>query len=232
VYGIVHLKNDLTLLLNPVMIEMLRKFQRGKTMKKNGFVFMVVFVIVSLGFSNIGFCRSANKKVLVVYYSLSGHTKQMAEAAAEGAGSVKGISVKLVSVEKAEAADVLWADGIIVGSPVYNANIAPPVLSFIFKWPFEGEPLRNKIGAAFVSAGGMSAGEELVQMSILQAMLVYGMIVVGGIDWKSSFGASAIVEEEPFEKTIKSKKVNPYFLKKAKGLGVRVARLVLRFNQQ
>jgi NAD(P)H dehydrogenase (quinone) len=199
-------------------------------MKKNGFVFMVVFVIVSLGFSNIGFCRSARKKVLVVYYSLSGHTKQMAEAAAEGAGSVKGISVKLVSVEKAEVSDVLWADGIIVGSPVYNANIAPPVLSFIFKWPFEGAPLRNKIGAAFVSAGGVSAGEELVQMSILQAMLVYGMIVVGGMDWKSSFGASAIVEEEPFEKTIKSRKVNPYFLKKAKGLGVRVARLVLKFN--
>ena len=156
----------------------------------------------------------------------------MAEAAAEGAGSVKGISVKLVSIEKAEVADVLWADGIIVGSPVYNANIAPPVLSFIFKWPFKGAPLRNKIGAAFVSAGGMSAGEELVQMNILQAMLVYGMIVVGGIDWKSSFGASAIVEEEPFEKTIKSRKVNPYYLKKAKGLGERVARLVLRFNQQ
>jgi NAD(P)H dehydrogenase (quinone) len=216
------------------MIEMCRKLQRGKTMKKNGFIFKVVFVIVSLVFSNIGFCRggSANKKVLVVYYSLSGHTKQMAEAAAEGAGSVKGISVKLVSVEKAEIADVLWADGIIVGSPVYNANIAPPVLSFIFKWPFENDPLRNKIGAAFVSAGGISAGEELGQMSILQAMLVYGMIVVGGMDWKSSFGASAIVEEEPFEKTIKSKKVNPYFLKKARGLGVRVARLVLRFNQQ
>lgn len=203
-------------------------------MKKNGFVFMVVFVIVSLVFCNIGFCRSVsgNKKVLVVYYSLSGHTKQMAEAAAEGAASVKGISVKLVPVEKAEVADVLWADGIILGSPVYNANIAPPVLSFIFKWPFEGSPLRNKIGAAFVSAGGMSAGEELVQMNILQAMLVYGMIVVGGNDWKSSFGASAIVEEEPFEKTIKNKKVNPYFLKKAKGLGIRVARLILSFNQQ
>jgi NAD(P)H dehydrogenase (quinone) len=73
---------------------------------------------------------------------------------------------------------------------------------------------------------------RFIQMSILQAMLVYGMIVVGGMDWKSSFGASAIVEEEPFEKTIKGRKVNPYFLKKAKGLGVRVARLVLRFNQQ
>jgi NAD(P)H dehydrogenase (quinone) len=199
-------------------------------MKKNGFGFTVALVMVCLVFGHIGFGRSARKKVLVVYYSLSGHTKQMAEAAAEGAGSVKGITVKLVPVEKAQVSDVLWADGIIVGSPVYNANMAPPILRFIFKWPFEGAPLRNKIGAALVTAGGISAGEELVQMNIIQAMLVYGMIVVGGADWQSSFGASAIVEEEPFEETIKNRKVNPHFLKKAKALGIRVARLLLRFD--
>jgi multimeric flavodoxin WrbA len=48
------------------------------------------------------------------------------------------------------------------------------------RWPFEGTPLKDKIGAAFVSAGGISAGEELTQLSILHSMLIFGMIVVGG----------------------------------------------------
>ena len=52
--------------------------------------------------------------------------------------------------------------------------------------------MRDKVGAAFVTAGGISAGEEAVQLAILRAMLVYNMIVVGGADWTAAFGASAV----------------------------------------
>jgi hypothetical protein len=62
----------------------------------------------------------------------------------------------------------------------------------------------------FVSAGGISTGEELNLVSLLHSTLVYEMILVGGIDRKSVLGASAIIEEEPFintwEKIAKNKK--------------------------
>ena len=147
----------------------------------------------------------------------------MAEAVANGARSMQGVNVKLLTVAEARTSDVIAADAIIVGSPVYNANVAPPVQEFINSWPFSGAPLRDKIGAAFVSGGGISAGEELTQMNILHSMLIFGMIVAGGPDWKKPFGASAIVEEEPFGRDQQEGGVQEYFLRKGEALGKRVA---------
>lgn len=160
--------------------------------------------------------------VLISYYSKTGNTRQMAEAIAEGANATGKVFVVVKSVGETTHADLLAADAIILGSPVYNANVAPAVQGFIASWPFEGAHLRNKIGAAFVTAGGISAGEELVQMSILQSMLIFGMIVVGGEDWKSPFGASAVVNEAPFQA---QGLVGAQFLDKGRGLGRRVAHL-------
>jgi NAD(P)H dehydrogenase (quinone) len=169
--------------------------------------------------------------MLIAYYSAQGHTRAMAEAVANGARSVKGVNVKLLTVAEATNADVLSADAIIVGSPVYNASVAPPVQEFMNRWPFEGTPLKDKIGAAFVSAGGISAGEELTQLSILHSMLIFGMIVVGGLDWESAFGASAITHEEPFGKVQEEKRVSDHFLQKGEALGRRVAQLAVKWKQ-
>jgi NAD(P)H dehydrogenase (quinone) len=169
--------------------------------------------------------------VTVFYYSKTGHTRAMAEAVKRGAESIDSVNVKIISVEEAKTNEVLEAEALIVGTPVYNANIAPPVQQFINNWPFSGSPMRDKIGAAFVSAGGFSAGEELVQLNILQAMLINGMIVVGGPNWQGAFGASAITEEEPFKKEKMDGTVDPYFLDKAEALGKRVAALVKRLGK-
>lgn len=172
---------------------------------------------------------SAN--VLIVYYSAQGHTQAMAEAVAKGARSVSGVNVKLLPVAKAATKEVLAADAIILGTPVYNANVAPPMQQFINSWPFEGAPLRDKIGAAFVTAGGMSAGEELVQMNILHSMLIFGMIVAGGPNWQQPFGASGIVAEEPFQTEEQLGKVEAQFLAKGEALGKRVAELARRWKR-
>jgi len=118
--------------------------------------------------------------VLIVYDSQTGNSGLMADAVAEGAGSVDGVVVLKQKMYETSDEDLIQADAIIVGSPVYNANVTPEVSRFIASWPFEGQPLKDKIGAAFVTAGGISAGEEIVQMNILQSMLVFGMIAVGG----------------------------------------------------
>jgi len=164
--------------------------------------------------------------VLVAYYSATGHTAAMAEAVAAGATSISGTDVQLATVGTVDTAAVLQADAIAVGSPVYNANVAPAVLEFMATWPFDGR-MGDKVGAAFVSAGGISAGEEATQLSILRSMLVFGMVVLGGPEWPGAFGASAITAEAPFDR---EPGVAPQFLSKARRLGERLATVTHRLK--
>ncbi len=191
-----------------------------KTLKQ---VLMIMLFLVFLGDHAV----FAQTKVLVAYYSKTGNTETMAEAVAKGARELEGVKVEIKQVANVTTADLLDADAIIVGSPVYNANVAPRVQEFISGWPFEGSPLKNKIGAAFVTAGGMSAGEEITQMNILHSMMIFGMIIVGGDHWTSPFGASAVVGESPFED---GKGIDPVFLEKGENLGKRVASITKRLH--
>ncbi len=163
-------------------------------------------------------------RVLVVYFSRTGHTQSMAEAIAKGARE-GGAQVTIRSVAVATTQDVLAADAIVIGTPVHNANPTPEILSFINSWPLAGAPLKDRLGAVFVTAGGTSAGEEAVLLSLQRSLLVFGMIIVGGDDWRSAFGASAITGEWPE----KEQPVAPHFLSRGEGLGRRVASVALRW---
>ena len=166
------------------------------------------------------------QNILITYYSKTAHTQSLAEEVAKGASSIPGVQVVLKKIDQTTTKDLLNADAIIVGSPVYNANIAPEVVQFMSTWPFEGNPLKDKIGAAFVTAGGMSAGEELAQVNLLHSMLIFGMIVVGGDDWTSAFGASAITNESIF----KTGQLDKIFLQKGFSLGKRVATIAKKMK--
>ncbi len=183
-------------------------------------------------FTTVGWAQPSGEKqstVLIAYYSSQGHTRAMAQAVARGASAISGVAVRVKEVADVAEKDLLEADAIIVGSPVYNANVAPQVQEFINRWPFRGSPMRDKIGGAFVTGGGISAGEELVQLNILHSMLVFGMIVVGGPDWTSAFGASAVVEEAPFKRT-EGQAVDSLFLAKGEALGKRIASLATQLK--
>ena len=166
------------------------------------------------------------QNILITYYSKTAHTQSLAEEVAKGASSIPGVQVVLKRIDQTTTKDLLAADAIILGSPVYNANLAPEVVQFMSTWPFEGNPLKDKIGAAFVTAGGISAGEELAQVNILQSMLVFGMVVVGGDDWTSAFGASAITNEGVF----KTENLDKLFLQKGCSLGKRVAKIAKKMK--
>ena len=181
---------------------------------------LLSFLFLSLPFLGYG---QGQPTVLIAYYSQSGNTKTMALAVEEGAKSVAGVRVFMLPIDQVSTKEVLEADAIVVGSPVYNANVAPEVQRFINSWPFEGRPLKNKLGAAFVTGGGISIGEELVQLNLLHSMLIQGMLVMGGEETEAAFGASAITGEAPFQ----SGKVEDQFLAKARGLGKRVAEMAL-----
>jgi NAD(P)H dehydrogenase (quinone) len=167
-----------------------------------------------------------SKTVLIAYHSVNGHTAKMATSIQKGILESNDIKVILKPVNEVTRQELLAADAIVIGSPVYNANPSPEILSFIKTWPFEGQPLKNKLGAVFVTAGGFSSGEEMVQSSLLHAMMVYGMIVIGGDDWKSSFGASGIHEEGKYQ----SKELDNYFLEKGFRLGKRMAEVLAKMN--
>lgn len=129
-------------------------------------------------------------RILIAYDSVEGHTEQLAHWIAEGARQDQSSEVRLQRVEATTQEDLLWADVILVGSPVYNAGMTPGVSAFLGGWPFEGNPLKNKAGGAFTSAKGTSAGEEMVLLNILHCMLVMQMLPFGGDDWRSGFGVS------------------------------------------
>jgi NAD(P)H dehydrogenase (quinone) len=186
-----------------------------------GFICCLIFLPLSTGQS---------QDVLIVYFSTHGHTAVMADAVAKGVRSVSGATAKVLSVDQAKVSDALSSDAIILGSPVYNANVAPPIQDFMNSWPFEGQLFKDKLGAAFVTGGGISAGEELVQLNILHSMLIFNMVIVGGPNWQQAFGASAITGEAPFKQRAGKEIVHPDFLAKGEALGRRVADLSHRLN--
>ena len=192
-------------------------------------VYSKVVLILIVCWANVsGFSQEPTipkSTILITYYSNSGNTEKFAKSVYAGAIENNLVHVVLKPVAETTNQDVLAADAIIVGSPVYNANPAPEMLKFIQGWPFEKAPLHDKIGAVFVTAGGISSGEELVQNALQNAMLIFGMVVVGGGEWTTPFGASAINEE------LKGyPERDQMFIKKGEQLGRRVRDAVLRWN--
>jgi len=94
-------------------------------------------------------------KVLIVYHSLSGNTKKMADAVAEGARSVPGTEVTVKTGLEATIDDLLGCDGIAIGSPDYFSYMAGGVKDFLDRtyYPSQGKTA-GKPAVAFGSAGG------------------------------------------------------------------------------
>ncbi len=63
-------------------------------------------------------------KILVAYHSIGGNTRKVAEAVAEGAGSVEGVEVSLKMAADVTAEDFENADGFALGTPDYFSYMA------------------------------------------------------------------------------------------------------------
>ncbi len=146
-------------------------------------------------------------KVLVVYYSMYGHTFRMAQAVAEGVRSVEGAELIFRRVKEFDEVnrvidandfarqvkenqkdipvctldDLRAADGIIFGTPTRYGNMTAQMKQLIDStaslW-LNGE-LEGKPAGLFTSTASTHGGQETTLLTMMAPLIHLGMIIVG-----------------------------------------------------
>ena len=108
------------------------------------------------------------KTLLIVYHSLTGGTRQMAEAAAAGAATEPNIKTLLQTAQQTQPADVLAADGYIFATPENLAAISGLMKDFFDRCYY---PVLDRINgrpyATLICAGsdGQNALRQLTRIT-------------------------------------------------------------------
>ncbi len=139
-------------------------------------------------------------KILILYFSRTGATAEMANYIARGVASVDGAEAVLRTVpavstvcEKtadsipdhgalyATLDDLKTCDGLALGSPTHFGNMASPLKYFIDSttevW-FSGA-LSGKPASVFTSTGSMHGGQESTLLTMMLPLLHHGMLLLG-----------------------------------------------------
>ncbi|MGD8983704.1 MAG: NAD(P)H-dependent oxidoreductase [Desulfobacteraceae bacterium] len=118
-------------------------------------------------------------QVLVLYFSKGGNTKKLAQQIAQGVERVEGVTAVLKHTREVTKDDFLASSGVIAGSPVYFGLMAADLKRVFDEFVGTRKRMEDKVGAAFATSGDPSGGKETTIMSIIQALLIYGMVIVG-----------------------------------------------------
>ncbi len=99
------------------------------------------------------------KHLLIVYHSQTGHTRTMARAALRGARRVSDVETRLKMALRAELSDLLWAHGLLLGTPENFGYMSGAMKNFLDRTYY---PAQGKISglpyAIFISAGNDGTG--------------------------------------------------------------------------
>lgn len=114
-------------------------------------------------------------KLLIVYHSQSGTTQKMADAVIDGARdpAVDGVDVRVRQALDANAGDLLWCDGFLLGTPEnfgYMSGAMKLFLDRVF-YAVEGK-VDGKPYALFVRAGNDGTGAITSVQRILTGLKV------------------------------------------------------------
>jgi len=116
-----------------------------------------------------------SKKLLIVYHTQSGTTSQMADAVIAGANSsaVDNVEVRVRTALEADAGDLLWCDGFLLGTPENFGYMSGAMKYFLDQvyYPCEGK-LNGKPYALFVRAGNDGSGAISSMRRILSGLAV------------------------------------------------------------
>jgi NAD(P)H dehydrogenase (quinone) len=138
----------------------------------------------------------------------------VAERVAEEIESISGVKALLKSTQEVKKEDFVDSAGVIAGSPVYFGAMAWDLKRVFDEYVVIRRKMENKVGAAFATSGDPSGGKETTIISIIQCLLIYGMIVVGDLMEATGYYGVACVGP-PDERTSEN----------ARKLGRRVAEL-------
>jgi NAD(P)H dehydrogenase (quinone) len=143
--------------------------------------------------------------LLVVYYSMYGHIFKLAQAAAEGARSVAGVSADLRRVPETLPDGVLEkmgaveaqkkqggiavctvdelgrADAVIFGTPTRFGNMCGQMRQFLDATGglWMSGALTGKVGSVIASSNTQHGGQESTILSFHITLLHHGMVIVG-----------------------------------------------------
>jgi len=137
----------------------------------------------------------AMAEILVLYYSVGGSVKRMAELVASGIERVPGAAARVRTVPGigsaraipeegapyAELRDLEECAGLALGSPARFGNMAAPLKHFLdgssLLW--QRGALAGKPACVFTSAGSLHGGQETTLVSMMLPLLHHGMLVMG-----------------------------------------------------
>ena len=117
-------------------------------------------------------------KAIVIYYSRSGNTKEMADIIAKSMNDAQ-LPTECKPVSDVTPEEIIGYDAIVFGSPTYYGHMAAPVKQLIDDLVRMHGQLDGKVGAAFSSSANIAGGNETTIMGIIETMLISGMIVQG-----------------------------------------------------
>lgn len=140
-------------------------------------------------------------KILVLYHSTYGHIEKMAEAVADGARAVEGVTVDVKRVPElvpeelakqsgykldqaapiAKPEELADYDAVIVGAGTRYGTAASQMRNFLDQtggvW-MKGA-LVGKVGSAFTSTATQHGGQETTLIGLIQTLLHHGMLIAG-----------------------------------------------------
>ncbi len=141
-----------------------------------------------------------NHDILVLYYSRTGHTAQLARLIARGIEEVPGMRARLRQVPPVapvtetaqppepedgapyvEKQDLLECIGLAMGSPTRFGNMAAPLKYFLDSTGAEwaNGTLVGKPAALFTSTSSMHGGQESTLLTMALPLLHHGMLLLG-----------------------------------------------------
>ena len=130
-----------------------------------------------------------SKHLLIVYHSQSGTTSSMADAVIKGAKNpdINGVEVQVRDALEASADDVLWADGLLLGTPENFGYMSGAIKYFLDRIYY---PCEDKIDgmpyALFVCAGNDGTGAIKSITRILKGLAIKQIqepvLIVGDVD--------------------------------------------------
>lgn len=102
---------------------------------------------------------SAARHLLIVYHTQTGHTRRMARAVLRGSRRVVEVETRLKMALWAGLDDLLWADGLLLGTPENFGYMSGALKNFLDRtyYPAQGQ-ISGLPYAVFISAGNDGTG--------------------------------------------------------------------------